>query len=206
LIILGQIKDALQMYQALIEKPFKYLHCWFMLRNEMKWNAWLASLDTPEAQPAEPTLNQQDEHTDNLQPRDDSVPTTLVRPIGRDRAKKLRSSSTSASNSSACLEMLQKFQADRARYEEQIVAAASDESKIKLDLKKRQVKATEDMVKLQLQEREDRMHEREDRIMQLDLDKVAPYLREYYMKLQQQIIAKVLGAPGQNHGDAPGRS
>ena len=47
------------------------------------------------------------------------------------------------------------------------------------------------------------MQEREDRIMELDLDKVTPYMRDYYMKLQQQIMARVLEPREADPGQAP---
>jgi len=174
------------MYEALIKKPYRFLHCWLMLRHEMKWNAWLASLDATATDQVEPA---QDGNRD-ARGNNETVPEPIVRPMGRDRTKKLRSSTTAtASNSTACIEMLQKFQQDRSKYEEQVVAATSEEAKIKIELKERQVKAAEDLVKLQQQERD-------DQIMYMDLDKVAPWARDYYIKMQQQIMARTMGAEG----------
>jgi hypothetical protein len=69
-----------------------------MLRNEAKWNNWLASMSSPknpeEVGPAEPT-------------KDKTLPPKIARPMGRDKAKKQRSSSNSSN--SACLEVLQKM-------------------------------------------------------------------------------------------------
>jgi hypothetical protein len=31
-----QIKDALQLYYGVIESPYRFLHCWFILRREYK--------------------------------------------------------------------------------------------------------------------------------------------------------------------------
>ena len=113
----------------------------------MKWNAWLASLETRDAPPIDPPLTMGG-HTEHMNQQDDSVPTSIIRPLGRDKAKKLRTSSSTASNSTAYLEMLQKFQEDRVKYEQQIVASASEESKIKINLKERLVKATEESLRL----------------------------------------------------------
>ena len=71
----------------------------------------------------------------------------FVQPTSKDRAKKQHNGSTT-SNSTTCLEMLQKFQQDYARYEEQAVASTSEELKIKIALKERQVKATNEVLKL----------------------------------------------------------
>jgi hypothetical protein len=32
-----QVKDALQMYEDLVGSVFKFIYCWFILRNENKW-------------------------------------------------------------------------------------------------------------------------------------------------------------------------
>jgi hypothetical protein len=38
------LKDALQMFQELVDYSFPYSHCWCILRREKKWSDWLASL------------------------------------------------------------------------------------------------------------------------------------------------------------------
>jgi len=56
-----QVKDAIQMYEGIIGTTFKFIHCWYILRNEMKWNEWLASMsasnEDPHVQPAEENLD-----------------------------------------------------------------------------------------------------------------------------------------------------
>jgi hypothetical protein len=39
-----QVKDALEMLEEIVGSPFKFFHCWFILRNRMKWNAHLATM------------------------------------------------------------------------------------------------------------------------------------------------------------------
>jgi hypothetical protein len=62
LIIPLQLKDALQMFQGIMGSSFSYIHCWWMLHHEKKWNDWLASLTqkdkeaTVTASPAEQSL------------------------------------------------------------------------------------------------------------------------------------------------------
>ena len=46
------------------------------------------------------------------------------------------------------------------------------------------MKLSEDMFKLQQQERD-------DRIMNMDLDKVAPYARNYYLSMQKAILSRL---------------
>ena len=113
-----QVKDAIQMYEGIIGTTFKFIHCWYILRNEMKWNEWLASMSAsnegPHVQPAE----------ENLDP---TLPPRIARPVGTDKAKKACSST--ASSSSACLEVLQKMSMDRSAYEERVEAASNKEAK-----------------------------------------------------------------------------
>jgi hypothetical protein len=103
------------MYEGIVGCQFKFVHCWFMLRNEAKWNNWLASLSSPsnaeEVCPADAT-------------KDEILPRKIDNPMGRDRVKKQQSNSNSSnSNSTACLEVLQKIQVDRNAFDERVEAA-----------------------------------------------------------------------------------
>jgi hypothetical protein len=81
-----------------VGSQFKFLHCWFILRNEMKWNASLASVSSANDAPV-------GQAGDTI--KDDTLPPMIPRPPGRDKSKKQRNSSTSSnSNSSAYLEVL----------------------------------------------------------------------------------------------------
>jgi hypothetical protein len=55
--------------------------------------------------------------------KDDTLPPIISRPMGRDKAKKMCSSSVS--NSSTCLEVLQKMQSDRQIYEQRVEESTS---------------------------------------------------------------------------------
>jgi hypothetical protein len=55
--------------------------------------------------------------------KDDTLPSRIARPMKRDKAKKHRSSS--ASNSLACPEVLQKMQSDQQIYEQRVEEATS---------------------------------------------------------------------------------
>jgi hypothetical protein len=112
--ILFQIKDDLQLYSGVVESQYRLLHYWFILHHEYKWNSYLASLSTPNVDNAEKAGEVS---------KDDTPPPRITRPIERDKAKKLRSSS--ASNSSTCLEVLQKMQSDRQIYEQRVEEATS---------------------------------------------------------------------------------
>jgi hypothetical protein len=120
--ILFHIKDAMQLYSGVIESQYRFLHCWFILRHEYKWNSYLASLLTPNDVKTNGTDNA--EKVGKLS-KDDTLPPRITRPMGRDKAKKLCSSS--ASNSSTCLEVLQKMQmqSDQQIYEQWVEEATS---------------------------------------------------------------------------------
>jgi hypothetical protein len=83
-----QVKDDLQMYAGILESPFKFLHCWLILKHEHKWNTFLASLTKPIAEAQEQTPEMVKDHTLNKR---------VESPIGRDKAKKLHSSSSASS-------------------------------------------------------------------------------------------------------------
>jgi hypothetical protein len=72
------------------------------------------SLSTPNAESVDKTAEGS---------KDDTLPSIITRPIGRDKSKKMRSSS--ALNSSTCLDVLQKMQSDRQIYEQRVEEATS---------------------------------------------------------------------------------
>jgi hypothetical protein len=101
------------MYEGLVGSVFKFIYCWFILRNESKWQAHLAAMFAPNAGEHKEAIGGKAEE-DN---KDDTLPPKIFRPIGKDKAKKMRRSSTS-SNSTACLEVLQSMRSARQAREE----------------------------------------------------------------------------------------
>jgi len=180
-----QVKHAIQMYEGIIGTTFKFIHCWYILRNEMKWNEWLASMsasnEDPHVQPAE----------ENLDP---TLPPRIARPVGRDKAKKAHSSTTSSS--SACLEVLQKMSMDRSAYEERVEAASNKEAKDiasrsdrKLALQEEQLQIQKAQVQIQQEMLQLQKEDREERVMSMDVNKMTPWVREYYINKQKKISA-----------------
>lgn len=170
-----QIKDAVQMYEGIVGTSFKFLHCWYLLRNEMKWNEWLASLSACNeeslVQPIEANIDA------TLSPR-------IARPVGRDKAKKARS--ITSSSSSACLEVLQKMSMDRSAYEERVEAASKEEAKDiacrsdrKLALQEEQISIQKAQVQIQQEMLQFQKEDREERVMNMDVEKMTPWVREY---------------------------
>jgi hypothetical protein len=173
-----QVKDALQMFQDLVGYSFPYYHCWLILRREKKWCDWLASLTVKDKQSKDPI----EEAAPKLAPT-----STEERPMERDRAKKMkRAASESASASStACLEVLQKMSNDRSLFEER----QEELSRELVSRADRKLAAQERLAAAQ-------EFEQEQRIMRIDIEKVVPWQRDYYLKLQQKIMQKHTGASG----------
>jgi cell division protein FtsB len=143
-----------------------------MLRNEVKWTTWLSNAEVIHAKVVP-------NETDNVSSPSDP----FRRPPGRDRTKKAHSGNASM-NSTACIEMIEKFQLDRAKFEEQAATSTNAEREDLKEYRERKMKLSEDMFKLQQQERD-------DRIMNMDLDKVAPYARNYYLYMQKAILSRL---------------
>ncbi|KAG2659249.1 hypothetical protein PVAP13_1KG262015 [Panicum virgatum] len=155
-----KVKDALQMYEGIVGTTFKFIHCWFILRNEMKWNEWLATTSASNEEPAVQPVEE------NVDP---TLPPRIDRPNGRDNAKKARNSTSSSS--AACFEVLQKMSMDRSAYEEWVQTASEEEAKEiasrserkltiqeeQLQIQKAQVEVQKEMLQLQKEDREERI-------------------------------------------------
>jgi hypothetical protein len=180
-----QVKDALQMFQDLVGYSFPYYHCWLILRREKKWCDWLASLTVKDKQSKDPV----EEAAPKLAPT-----STEERPMGRNRAKKMkRAASESASASStACLEVLQKMSNDRSLFEER----QEELSRELVSRADRKLAAQERLAAAQERLAAAQEFEQEQRIMSIDIEKVVPWQRDYYLKLQQKIMQKHTGASG----------
>jgi hypothetical protein len=159
--------------------------------------------------------------------KEDTLPSRISMPMGRDKAKKV--CTNSASNSSACIEVLQKMQTGRQIYEQRVEDATSAaetaiacraERKLAIqeeNLHVQQVMQTdqqrlEDKTsdgnfaidvrtgrKLAIQEEQLRVQQRilaiqeeqqENLVMSMDLDKMTPWVREFYMSKQKELAAK----------------
>jgi L-2-hydroxyglutarate oxidase LhgO len=124
------------------------------------------------------------------------LPISNERPIGRDRAKKQRASSSSV-NSSSCFDILQKIQRDRAKFEEDFTAVNKDECDQMSLRYERKLAIQEQHLQIAsrsalLQEKILMLHEkeREDRLMTMDLDKFSPWVCDDYINQQKLIAAK----------------
>ncbi|PUZ65800.1 hypothetical protein GQ55_3G254300 [Panicum hallii var. hallii] len=122
------------------------------------------------------------------------------RPMGRDRAKRLRGSPGvgSSASSTACLEVLQKIQSDRAKYDERQKIASKDEAQEVAARYERKLSLVQEQVDIQRKMLELHEKERMDKIMFMDLDKVQPWVRDFYIREQKKIAGwndEASGAP-----------
>jgi len=210
-----KIKDALQLYNGVLGHSFKFIHCWFILRHEQKWHEFVAekkqhnkTRPEPSAEPVSPMAPATDTPQINAQ--------NLVRPMGRDTAKRLRSANSSAS-STGCLEVLQKIHSDRAKYEKRQEEHIKDESKEMVERYERKLRLQEESINFQdsmnfqkelltkqvsIQEKMLALQEKErvDKVMMADLDKFPSWVRDYYVIEQKEIAARRLQA-GQPSGE-----
>ncbi|XP_025798694.1 uncharacterized protein LOC112878676 [Panicum hallii] len=184
------------MFEGLEKSQFKFLHCWILLRKEHKWLCWLAEERAELA--ANPTEAGDGTSMDPIKVISEAP--KFSRPMGHDRAKRLRGSPGvgSSASSTACLDVLQKIQSDRAKYDERQEIASKDEAQEVAARYERKLSLVQEQVDIQRKMLELHEKERMDKIMFMDLDKVQPWVRDFYIREQKKIAGwnnEVSGAP-----------
>ncbi|RLM70342.1 hypothetical protein C2845_PM17G04780 [Panicum miliaceum] len=198
-----RIDDAVQMYER--TKPFTIMHCWKKLRNEANWNNKFLELNNSTSPNGMSTPATQG-HTvaGHTESGNENIDTT--RPEGRDSAKRRsRSKSfTETSSSSTAVEVLPRLEEKSEKTEQkqdqqmaEILSRKDEKIKIQRDLFKLQKKHMKMSVQQQKKEyaiREKRTEAQlisaESSIMSIDIEKVPPYLKNYYLGMQQQIMER----------------
>ncbi|KAF0927114.1 hypothetical protein E2562_029871 [Oryza meyeriana var. granulata] len=195
-----RIDDAVQMYER--TEPFTIMHCWKILRNEAKWNNKFLELNNStslDGMPSPPTQG----HTaaGHAESGNENIDTS--RPEGRDSAKRRRSKSfTETSSSSTAVEVLQRLQEKSEKTElkqdqqmAEILSRKDEKIKIQRDLFNLQKKHMK--MSMQQKKKENAIREKESEaqlisaessIMSIDIEKVPPYLKNYYLGMQRQIM------------------
>ena len=175
----AQIEDALKQYQGQVGKPFQFLHCWYVLRQHKKWQDWVSG-KVEDPRPVK------ESRTSCSADQDTSGDPDSVRPMGRDAAKKRRNEAGGSSSSSACLEVLQRMAMNRELKNQSEAAWAEEHREMqreKLALQREQTALHREQINLT-------KFEHEQRIMLMDLDKYSGWVREYFLRLQEDIINK----------------
>ena len=186
-------------------EPFTIMHCWKKLRDEPKWNNKFLELNnstSPEGMSSPPPQG----HTGaGLAESGNENAGTKSRPEGRDAAKRRRSKSfTDTSSSSTAVEVLQRLQENSEKTEQkqdqqmaEILSRKDEKIKIQRDmfkLQKKHMKMTEQQQKkenaIREKEFEAQLISAESGIMSIDIEKVPPYLKDYYLGMQMQIMKR----------------
>ncbi|KAF0930215.1 hypothetical protein E2562_030860 [Oryza meyeriana var. granulata] len=197
-----RIDDAVQMYER--TEPFTIMHCWKILRNEAKWNNKFLELNNStslDGMSSPPTQG----HTaaGHAESGNENIDTS--RPEGRDSAKRRRSKSfTETSSSSTAVEVLQRLQEKSEKTElkqdqqmAEILSRKDEKIKIQRDLFNLQKKHMK--MSMQQKKKENAIREKESEaqlisaessIMSIDIEKVPPYLKNYYLGMQRQIMER----------------
>jgi hypothetical protein len=192
-----QTSLAASRFAAIEKKPFHFLHCWAILKDQLKW------MDNH--------MGQQNHHA-NANPTqsntidvdaEEFVPTSFTskRPLGRDsskeKAKQTKSVDTSSSDSEfmtwmgdLSLERLSVYKTVVTTEEKKLESMNKNERQ-KLLLEKKKL----NLEKLRM-ERQKLKEDKEDEVMilSMDLTKCNTLLRTYYEAKQQEILARVTGS------------
>ncbi|KAF0904182.1 hypothetical protein E2562_032561 [Oryza meyeriana var. granulata] len=193
-----RIDNAVQMYER--TEPFTIMHCWKILRNEAKWNNKFlelnnsTSLDGMSSPPTQVHTAAGHEESGN-----ENIDTS--HPEGRDSAKRRRSKSfTETSSSSTAVEVLQRLQEKLEKTElkhQQMAEILSRKDKIQRDLFNLQKKHMK--MSMQQKNKENEIREKESEtqlisaessIISIDIEKVPPYLKSYYLGMQRLIMER----------------
>eukprot|EP00267_Zea_mays_P031122 XP_008663107.2 uncharacterized protein LOC103641541 [Zea mays] len=187
---------AASRFAAIEKKPFHFLHCWAILKDQPKWMDNHMGQQNQQAN-ANPTHS----NTVNVD-AEESVPSSFTskRPLGRDsskeKAKRTKSVDTSSSDSEfmtrmgdLSLERLSVYKTVVTTEEKKLDSMNRNERQ-KLLLEKKL-----NLEKLRL-ERQKLKEDKEEEIMilSMDLSKCNPLLRKYYEAKQQEILARVTGS------------
>jgi hypothetical protein len=189
------------MYAGIVGNPFKLIHCWLILRHLSKWNDWLAK----EWQKGTKKASVQDvsQGSPGASVQDGTEGSTVpTRPIGRDKAKRLRTTPAgTSSSSSAYIDVLQKIHENRSKYDARVEAATIEEAQTIATRAERKLALQEQHVWIQQKQLEIateilnlQKEEQEDKIMSLDVEKMAPWVRDYYIAKQKKIASRALAS------------
>jgi len=192
-----QTSLAASRFAAIEKKPFHFLHCWAILKDQPKW------MDNHMGQQHQ-QANANPTHSNTVDvDAEESVPTSFTskRPLGRDsskeKAKRTKSVDTSSSDSEfmtrmgdLSLERLSVYKTAVTTEEKKLDSMNKNERQ-KLLLEKKKL----NLEKLRL-ERQKLKEDKEEEIMilSMDLSKCNPLLRKYYEAKQQEILARVTGS------------
>ncbi|WVZ91726.1 hypothetical protein U9M48_037859 [Paspalum notatum var. saurae] len=169
---------------------WSYTHCWEALRKTKKWEDYKIERGTQKLKGLKLKTAEEGE----------AEPSDIPRPMGRDAAKKQRSASPS-DHESQCIEVLQNIMSQRdGRHVEKEAAKEErhEHQKVKLQLLQKQTELQERQAELQLRhvvtvESKEKRKEFENdlRIMEIDTNTLSGARRDFYIQMQQSIVARM---------------
>ncbi|OEL30719.1 hypothetical protein BAE44_0008260 [Dichanthelium oligosanthes] len=191
-----EVNDATAEYEAIVGTKFKFIHCWVLLRGERKWQDALPAILEDRKGKGKASASTSDAPSE-------TVGSAQGRPIGRDRAKKLRSGDGSDSVNSACVDVLQRLavsrDADTEARETKLVELLQVEAE-KVAVQKENIQVQREAIEVQkhlLQHKVSRANYvdalREDEIMVMDLEGLSERKRRYWEARQNEIMDRRLG-------------
>ncbi|KAG2576322.1 hypothetical protein PVAP13_6NG016818 [Panicum virgatum] len=177
-----RIEDAVKMFED--KEPFHFMDCWKILKDQAKWNDKLLEHSGGNATTDGNTVDSQG-------------------PEGRDSAKR-RNKRAAESEASTAVEVLQRIHDNREKNQaneddqlEQILARKDEKLSLQREILQMKKQAREEDLQLRKQETELRAKQTEAQlmtaeagIMGVDLEKVAPHLKDYYIGMQRQIMER----------------
>ncbi|KAF0894246.1 hypothetical protein E2562_037741 [Oryza meyeriana var. granulata] len=176
-----RIDDAVEMYEK--TKPFTFMHCWKLLRNEAKWNSRFLELNNSTSpDQMSPPSTQGHTVAGHAESRYENV--DIAWPEGRDSAKRRRSKSfAETSSSSTAVEVLQRLHEKSEKTELKQDQQMKKHMKMSVKQHKKENEIREKQMEAQLMSVE-------SSIMSIDIEKVPPYLKNYYLGMQRQIMER----------------
>ncbi|KAG8082891.1 hypothetical protein GUJ93_ZPchr0014g47396 [Zizania palustris] len=167
-------------------------------KKKAKWNEWLAkewNKGTKEKASPQDVTDGSTGASGQEGTEGSNIPT---RPIGRDKAKRMRTCPAgSSSSSSAYIDVLQKIHEDRSKYDARVEAATIEEAQAiatraerKLALQEKHVSIQEKQLEIATELLNLQKEDREDKVMSLDVEKMSPWVRDYYIRKQKEIAAR----------------
>ncbi|KAJ1258458.1 hypothetical protein BS78_10G076600 [Paspalum vaginatum] len=195
---LTQIKAACERFKDLKKgKDFQFLHCWRVLRGTRKWE------DYVEKNNAKRKGN--NDSPDSLAATSDTdSPQEIPRPIGRDKAKKMRSSGGTPTSESEAVSLFQRmaasseqkqqlqiqWQQDTKSFQERQLEIQEKQQQDTKSFQERQIEIQEKQFQVQLQQWEWTRFQDENKIMLMDLNNVSDTAKEYFLNIQRDILGR----------------
>jgi hypothetical protein len=188
-------------------EPWGFLHCWTILRDEPKWSDRMIEINTGTAT----RVNQKMAGNTSEQPAPSGqVDNSEGRPEGRDTVKKKRSQGVvDTSSSSTAIEFLQhihergekKDEKEETQMEqilqrkdakivlqENLISLQREDMEKRWEIEKEKLILSREEVQMRKEKTQVEMMKAEAHFMGQDLEKLAPHLREYYIRMQRDIM------------------